>query len=385
MKASHLVFSILACTLMIVSTGCGSVSAVNNPTITPSPTPIPASATAASRFIFGITVFETDTGYEGGIIDHSGLVTPITPFNDAGLGQNTVPQVIADPKGRFLYALNVGTQHGFSFNSPGIVQLQINQQTGVLTRIQGSPLVFSQIHDGSLVIDPAGLFLYQANQGVFDVYPIDQTSGLLGPTSSSTAASLGNLSAIDSDGRFLFNANETSVEALAIGAGGTLTLIQSPIPTGNSVAGQAEQLTVSSDNKFLYLLNRDNIAIFNISATGTLSPVTGSPFALEQGATGMGVTPDGRHLYIGFINPSGISVKGFTFDSAASTVSPIPNAILTDNAFSATIDASGEIAYISENKALSTYRIDSATGSLNKLSQAAQPISEASQSMVVVP
>jgi 6-phosphogluconolactonase (cycloisomerase 2 family) len=382
MKISRFVLTICACITIIASTGCGGV---NNRSNQPINSPTPSSTTAAtSRFIYGIITFETDNGYQGGSISSNGQVSPISTLSapDAGLNQNIVPQIVADPKGRFLYALNVGTQHGFNFNPPGIVELQINRLTGALTPVPGGPLMFPEARDGLLAMEPSGRFLYQANAGNFDIYAIDQNTGRLTLASSSTAASLGNFIAISPDARFLFNANETSVESLAIGANGSLMVAQPPIPTGGSAAGLSGELLVSPDSRFLYVLNQTNLAVFSIGSAGMLSPVAGSPFTIDAGGTGLSITPDGKHLYIVFQNDS-FSAKGYTFDPAAATLTPIPNASITDNVFSITIDASGGFAYVTENQALSTYRIDPATGSLTKISQAAQPIGDA-QTMVVV-
>ena len=364
-------------------------SATPTPTTSPSPTPTPIPVGATSRFIFGISVFESGFGYQAGQISN-GVVTPIADFNDAGLGQNIVPQLIADPKGRFLYALNVGaSSFGITLGPPGIAEMQINSQTGALTRVPGSPLVFTTPtptpHDGMLAIDLSGRFLYQPSAGVFDIYSIDQSSGLLSKTSSSVVPSLGLFMAISPDGRFLFNAGNQLVEALSIGSNGDLTLAQPPILTGGSAMGFDGQLTVTSDSKFLFIMNQGSMSIFNISLTGTLTPVIGSPFAMDAGASGFSVAPDGRHLYVAFQSASGNSVKGFTFDPTANTLTPIPGASITDNALTVTIDASGRFAYVTEAGQLVTYSIDPVTGALTRFSQAAKPISEGQQSMVVVP
>jgi len=320
---------------------------------------------------------------------NNGTVTPIAnDFNDAGLGQNIVPQLIADPTGRFLYALNVGaSSFGMTLGPAGIAEMQINNQTGALARVPGSPLIFTSAtaHDGMLAIDTSGQFLYQASGGFFDIYAINQSTGLLTKVSTSTAPSLGFFTVISPDGHFLFNAGNQTVEALSIGSGGSLTLVQSPILTGGSAMGLDGQLAVSSDSEFLFVLNQGSIGIFSISATGTLNPVIGSPFTVDAGAAGFSVAPDGRHIYVAFQTSTGNSVKGFTFDPVASTLLGIPGASITDNALTVTVDASGRFAYISEAGQLVTYSIDPSTGALTRFSQAAKPISEGPQSIIVVP
>jgi DNA-binding beta-propeller fold protein YncE len=301
-------------------------------------------------------------------------------FTDAGLNQNIVPQVVADPKNRFFYALNVGTQHGFDFNPPGIVELQINQQTGQLTRIPGSPLMFPEVRDGQLAIEPSGRLLYQPRGGVFDIYSIDQGSGTLTLATSSTPASIGNLMAISPDGNFLFNANDTTVQVLAINAAGNLSAAQPPAPNGSS-GGVSMQLAVSADNKFLYVLNEFNMAIFSIGSTGALTPAANVGFASGHEAAGLVSTPNGKYIYVSFFD--GLT-QGFAFDATSKTLTSIPNATLSNGAYGAALDASGTLAYITENGAISTYSIDPATGGLSKLSQAPHPVGDA-QTLITVP
>lgn len=379
------------CIALTVLTGCSSLNGSSNPQPTPSPTPgaspspspSPTPAAAVSRFIYGITVFESDTGYEGGTINSAGKVTPLAPFNNSLLGQNIVPQLIAHPSGRFLYSLNLGaSSFGMMFGTPGIAELAINQQTGTLTPIPGGPVVFPVSREGILAINPAGTLLFQPDAGVFDVYSINPSSGLLTLVSTSTAASPGNFTAFSPDGRFLFNSGPSDVETLSVDAGGNLIVVQAPIPTGGLAPGLAGQLAVSPDGKLLYVLNQGSIGIFNVSASGTLAPVAGSPFATPDGAAGFALTPDGKRLYVSFQSTAN-SVQGFTFDPAASTLTPIANA-LVNNAASVAVDGSGKFAYISQGSALTTFAIDPASGSLTQVSQSPQPLSDTPQSIVAV-
>lgn len=397
MRSQVLFFTVVSvCIALAVVAGCGGVSGSSNlqptpsptpnaspapsPSATPSPTP---TAGTASRFIYGITVFESQTGYEGGTISISGKVTPIAPFNNSSLGQNIVPQLIADPSGHFLYALNLGTSSfGNTIGHPGIEELAINQQTGALSEIAGSPLVFPQSRQGMLVMNPAGTLLFQPDAGVFDVYSINPANGLLTQVSTSTAASVGNFTTFSPDGRFLFNSGMSDVETLSVDSSGNLTVVQPPIPTGGSAPGATGQLAVSPDSKFLYVLNQGSMGIFNISASGALTPVVGSPFATQASATGFALTPDGKYLYVNFQNTAD-SVQGFTFGATASTLTPIANAVV-NNASSVTVDGSGKFAYITQGSSLITFAIDPATGGLTQVSQSPQPVSDTPQTMVAL-
>jgi len=394
-KSLFLVFS---ATIALILAGCGGVSSASStqppaasptptPVTTPSPTPTPMP-TATSSFIYGIQAFESETGYEAGQISPNGQVSPILPpFNNSGLGQNIVIQLISDPQGRFLYGLNIGASGaGQVIGQPGIAEMQISRPGGTLSLVPGSPLVFTVQNLGQLAIDGTGHFLYQPDVNTFDVYSIDQTTGLLTRTTAPTAGiAIGPFSTMSPDGRFLFNASNTAVETLSVDANGNLVVVQPPVITGGSAIGVVGQLTVSADNRFLYVLNQGSISIFGIGTNGTLTPVIGSPFATDQNGMGFALTPTGNRLYL-VANPNGSSmVEGFTFDPTASTLTPITEAIIGDKATTVTVDGSGRFAYITESGQLSTFAIDPATGDLTMVAQTSQPVSESPQSMVVVP
>jgi 6-phosphogluconolactonase (cycloisomerase 2 family) len=238
-------------------------------------------------------------------------------------------------------------------------------------------------------MDPAGKFIYQPNNtGTFDIYSINQTTGALSLAGSSRAPSVGPFTAITSDGRFLINMGSNLIETLSIDAAGNLAVVQPTIVTGGAAPGVDGQLAVSADNQLVYVLNQGNVAIFHLDTHGMLAPVTGSPFATDARATAFSLAPDGLHLYVAFLNSNETAVKGFIFDPAAATLTPIAGAVIADNAATVTLDPSGRFAYIGHFPAvpgeLSTYSVDPSTGTLTLISQTAQPIGGSSLTMVAV-
>ena len=354
--------------------------------------PGPGNSTA-SRSIYGTPGFETQ-GLDAGSIDNkTGMVTPIPggPF-DPGLGQSSMVQAIADPQGRFVYTLEVGASAGgVPIGQPGIGEFKIDQQTGALTRVQGSPIVFTQRNDGFLAIDGAGRFLYEPNGNRpstgFDIYAIDQSTGALSKTTStSNTPPVGTNSVVSSKG-FLFNNGNGLVQSFAINAqNGQLTAVGTPLSTG----GSGGVMALSSDGKFLYIANQTEgtMAVFSVSTSGMLTPV-GPPFS--TGGTGIffvTLTPDGKFLYVVLFNSAGQSIKGFAVDPSSQKFTAIQGAAI-DNANTITIDGSGKFAYVtlvtSTNFVLATYSIDPNTGALTKMSQATSPVSDDPNDMIVVP
>src|SRR5579864_7743254 len=102
------------------------------PAPTPTPTPTPQPAPTPSKFIYGVVGFEPDgNGPQGGQINSStGTVSPVpgAPF-DCGLGQSDIVQLIADPKGRFIYTLHEqASAAGMPLGQAGIGEQKIDQQ-----------------------------------------------------------------------------------------------------------------------------------------------------------------------------------------------------------------------------------------------------------------
>ena len=348
---------------------------------------------SASRFIYGTPGFETQ-GLQAGTIDSkTGKVTPISggPF-DPGLGQSSMIQAIADRQGRFVYTLEVGASaFGNPIGQPGIGEFKIDQQTGALSRVQGSPIVFTQRNDNFLAIDGTGRFLYQPHGSSpstgFDIYAIDQNTGALSKTTASSNAPPVGANSVAGGNGFLFNNGNGLVESFSVNSqNGQLTAIGSPLSTGGSGGPAA----LSSDGKFLYVANRTEgtVAVFSVSSSGTLTTV-GAPFS--TGATGIffaTLTPDGKFLFLVFSNAAGQSVKGFAVNPSTGKFTAIQGGAI-NNANSITIDSSGKFAYVtlvtSTNFVLASYNIDTGSGALTQMSQAPSPVSDDPNDMVAVP
>jgi len=145
-------------------TGMGSVSTGTLPKL--------VTVDPSGRFAY---VASTDGHVSAYTISATGSLTPVagSPF-PAGAGTISVA---VDPSGRFVYAANNGNGSFASFN---VSAYTVDQNTGALTEVAGSPFPagFEPI---SVAVDPSGNFVYVANYGDGDVsaYTIDQVSGAL--------------------------------------------------------------------------------------------------------------------------------------------------------------------------------------------------------------
>jgi 6-phosphogluconolactonase len=332
------------------------------------------------------------------VINGDGSISPVpgSPF-DEGLGQPSIIEVTADPKGRFVYVLNVEAQAvGELIGRPGLCGFAVNVKTGALSRVPGSPIAFPVRNDNNIAVDGSGHFLFEPNLSNtgFDVYAIDQTSGGLTKTSAnSNAPPVGGFVNASADGRLLFNAGKGLVEVFSITVQtGELKAVPG---TPTSTGGSAGPMAITADGKFLYVANQNEgtVMVFAVAASGALTPVSGSPFAIDRGAQNLALTPDGKFLYVAAFtlvsNGASETVKGYSVNPSAGEFTPSAVAVV-NSASSVTIDGSGQRAYISVNPdfsglQLAIYSIDPASGALKRTGQASAPVSDDPFDVVTAP
>lgn len=355
------------------------------------------TSNSASKFIFGGVGFENGM-VDGGMINSNGSVSPVpgSPF-DEGLGQSNTFEMTADPQGRFFYVLNgAASAAGMPLGQSGIAEFAINQSTGALTQVAGSPVLLSQENSNTMVIDNTGGFLIQPNgasntsSSGFDVYSINQSSGALTKTSStSNAPPVGQFGAASPTSPLIFNAGNGMVAAFSLSPqNGRLSIVMgTPISTG----GSAGPMAITADGKFLFVANQQqgNVAVFSISSTGALMPVTGSPFMTNSMvAQHLALTPDAKFLYVASSPQNNSSqvfaVNGYAVNLTAGTFTAISGAVV-NNVNTVNVDHSGKFAFISSPGNLVTYSIDPNTGALMQVAQTTAPASDNPFDMVTVP
>jgi 6-phosphogluconolactonase (cycloisomerase 2 family) len=207
----------------------------------------------------------------------TGALTPTTP---ATVSTGWFPQGIAiDPLGRFVYTANT--------DDSTVSMFTINQTTGVLTPTTPPSLsttipgqLLSQ--PGFLTVDPTGKFLYasalDSDGATVSMYTIDQTTGLLTPTSPATV-STGGIPfqvAVAPDGKFAYVVNNFSGGIYVVGVSeytvdpttGVLTESSSYASAGNGPTA----IAVDPTSKFAYVVNR----LDNTVSMYTINPDTGN-------------------------------------------------------------------------------------------------------------
>ncbi len=237
-----------------------------------------------------------NTAVEGFSIDRkSGALTAIpgSPFTATGSG-GTTDGAWTDPQGRFLF---VGSE-----GSGAIWVFQINPTTGALTETAGSPFTSAGTvllsSADIMTVDASGKFLYvgqvSASTGVA-AFAIDQTTGALTPVPGSPFTNMGVAQIRASlTGEFLLgvaeiqdggvSATDTHIHVFSLNpvTGVPTEVSGSPFTTSSAPF----DLAISPNGKFVYSVGTDTakavtgaIEGFQMDLTsGALTKLAGSPF-----------------------------------------------------------------------------------------------------------
>jgi 6-phosphogluconolactonase len=221
--------------------------------------------------------------------------------------QDVIPTAMqVDSTGGFLLVAGLST----SFTAQAIGIYQINSATGLLTAVAGSPLA-----------------LYTGKASTPTV--LTPTAMLITPNNSNVYVSLASL----------------GVQVLTLGSGGALSAgsaatILPPYGTSSNPADYG--LGSDPSSKFLFVGEfNTGLRVLSIGTGGSLNEVSGSPYAVGTGPTGVVLDPTGSYVYVA--NKGSNSISGFTLTAASGRLTPIsgspfssggqlPIAFVNDNA-----------------------------------------------------
>jgi 6-phosphogluconolactonase (cycloisomerase 2 family) len=212
--------------------------------------------------------------------------------------------ITLDPKGRFAFAAGDNALYTF----------KIDPTTGVLTGV-GAPLIVGDPSNPTfpafIAADPTGNFVYASAHGIWG-YRVEQATGALTEVIGSPFGStglpdgdimLGSAIAFKPSGDFLFSSG-FGLNAFAVdGASGALTLVNgSPFSVEVESDPQAPNLTVDPQGKYLYASffhsDTNHVPGFAIDPTnGKLQEVPGSPFTASAPYS-LAVDPTGNFVYV---------------------------------------------------------------------------------------
>lgn len=277
------------------------------------------------------------------------------------------------PSRKFLYVVNsfANTISIFNVNSDGTLSLS------------GAPAP-AGFTPNAAVIDPSGQYLlvtnsfYQDAQGSISVFSIDSSTGALTPVGSQVLANADPTSILFThSGKFVYVTNPTIGMVTGFSfVSGVLSLVPgAPAFSGTGAAA----LAVDGGDQFLYVANPSahnlapyastvgNISGFNIDPdSGQLSPMNGSPFTSNVGASGptaITVAPTGNFVYAATPGSSSsiwcFSITPDTGQLVAASGSPFS---LTAGGLFALFDPSGNYLYIGTQTGIAGYTYNPNTG-----------------------
>jgi 6-phosphogluconolactonase (cycloisomerase 2 family) len=293
----------------------------------------------------GSFVFQTAEGYNGGT--QGGLFVYQINRSNGSLGQATssyltsqaVYSDVVDNQGKFLYVQAAQGVYGFSIQSG----------TGTLTQITGSPFAASGPSSPGysqpatlMAVDQMNHFLYVSTTSGIAGFTINQTTGQLAPIAGSPFGAGVNgpwTIVVTPNNGFLYeleSQNSSTLHGYSIDQNtGVLTALQgSPFSTGTCGSLVApgtvgipgpDNMTIATAGKFMY----DNCGIYSLDpTTGTVAQVSSSgpgdwPVIDPTGNFLWAITSDQQSCF-----HCDIGVTTYQVDPNTGALTPVPNSFL---------------------------------------------------------
>jgi 6-phosphogluconolactonase len=308
----------LACLLLLELTGCSGFFVPNNNSGGSNTGDYIYVANGSDTYIAGFGVSSsgalsvlTNSPYNNGIAAQSLAITPSNTFLYAGttngiygytinsngsitvlnsgtaLAQDVIPSAMqVDSTGNYLLAVGISTAKQLQV----IGIYQITTSTGLLTALAGSPLS-----------------LYTGNTSTATV--VTPTGMLITPNNSIVYASLGTL----------------GVQVLTLGSGGALSTgnaatILPPLSTSSSPSDAG----LASDPNSLFLFVAEintGLRVFSIGTAGALKEISGSPYTVGTGPTGVLLDTTGSYVYVA--NKGSNNISAFTLTAASGKLTAV--------------------------------------------------------------
>jgi len=359
--------------------------------------PTAVSLTADGKFAYvlnlsSISAFSVNSS-SGALtaIAGSPFPVPVVP----GGGNNPLQTLIFNPNGKSLYVKNDG-----GTGTGSLAAFSIDPATGALAPLGGSPFTLGTSATGLAGLDPAGRFLYVANQGPCTVAnncnPNFLSTGTISAFSLDAAGvptALAGLTAVtpppyqvsvDPSGRFLYQSSIDANEIISYSidqAAGALTKLQAggtsrsggePVFIGAFVEpGNSAPYTFSP--KFAYVPNvADNTisAYSSDPATGKLSAV-GTPFPSGIAPQAVAVSRRGDVAFVASAGTTPMTsagtVSAYAINATTGALSGSGGSLPTGKGPSSlATDRTGRFLYVANafDDTISSYRVDITSGAL---------------------
>jgi len=383
MKATYLLTAASSLLILLVA-GCG-VNSTSSSKTSVVPACIPSST---PEFAYALTGYAVSM-YT--VNSCTGAFTPATPASIAtgySYPQSEAEQMVVDPAGRFAYVANLVSN---ASDLSTISMYTINSTTGALT-----PTTPATVPTGwfpqEIAIDPLGRFVYTANtdDSSVSMFTINQTTGVLTPTTPASVSTMipgETLSdpcflTVDPTGRFLYvtalDSIDSTVDMFTIDQ---TTGVLTPTSPATVYTGISPfQVVVDPSGKFAYVVNNDSgngnalgLSQYTInSTTGVLTPNTPEFVATGDMPTAVAVNSTSKFAYV--VNWMDNTVSMYTINPTTgnltlntTTSNPTGTIATGVEPFRIDFDPSGKFVYVTnEQSAASIYTVNS-DGTLNAI------------------
>jgi 6-phosphogluconolactonase len=288
-----------------INPGTGALTAID-PAVPADDGSIYAAATPNGRFLYvanGDLDSSSVSAYR--INPRTGVLAPTSPAAFPITGDNQPFGIAVDPSSTHVYTANTASISAF----------RIDQVTGALSNVPGTPVATGNVEPQDLALTPNGKILY-VTYGLTNqvaAYALND-QGLPVPMMG-TPVTTGDFPegiVVEPGGRFAYVVNWLSDDVSGYKVTPETGLL---VPLGTTSLGQGcepQELAVNPSGKFLYVTcpGFSNIAQFAINPqNGSLTPVQ-SPLSAGLAAEprGIAVDPSGRFVYSAFNGPNRIGV-----------------------------------------------------------------------------
>lgn len=261
-----------------------------------------------------------------------GKTGKLTFLNKASAGGEDTNQVVCDPSGKVVIAINYGAHHPGQHGA-GIAALSIGSDGKVSEPFyvdlhEGTPLSQRQTsgaHTHGLVFSKDRKFAFVADLGLDRIYTyhFDAAKGQMSPFDPpfiTVAAGSGpRRLQLHPNGRFLYVNHETDskVSVFAV-SGGNLKEIQqiSTLPADYKGRNSTAEIAIDKAGKYLYVSNRgnDSIAVYKVDPSSGL--LTIQEFVPSGGKAPRNIMFDATGRYLFAANQSSGNVVVFRQDSS---------------------------------------------------------------------
>lgn len=375
MKDNYFQSAVLS-SLVLLASGCGGGTSPSTPT--PVASCVPSSK---PEFAYALTGYAVSMYTVNSCTGAFTTTTPTSVSTGYEYPQNdNSEQMIADPLGRFAYVANLVS----NVSGPSTISMYtINSTTGVLI-----PTTPATVPTGwfpqTIAIDPLGRFVYTANtdDSTVSMFTINQTTGVLAPTKPASLSTMisGELLSqpsfltVDPAGKFLYVtvslSNGAAVFMFTINQ--TTGVLTPTSPATVSTGGIPFQVVVAPSGKFAYVVNNlsggamtDGVWQYTLnSTTGVLTQNTPAAVAAGNAPTAIAIDPTSRFAYV--VNRLDNTVSMYTIDSStgnltlnATATNPTATIPTGTEPFRIDFDPTGKFVYVTnEQSATSIYTVN---------------------------